>query len=86
MRDIIDGESHDVELYPGDVLFVTDHWIEDFGEITNMIAPLASIAFSVAAILIALDNSALTRRLTEQATTTPMTPVTPAASELRLSW
>jgi polysaccharide biosynthesis/export protein len=62
LRDIVDGESHDVELYPGDVVFVTDHWIEDFGEITGMIAPLASIAFSFAAILIALDNRALTQR------------------------
>ena len=58
LRDIVDGESHDVELYPGDVVYVTDHWIEDFSELTGMLAPLASIAFSVAAILIALDNRA----------------------------
>jgi len=53
---VVGGRSHDVELYPGDVVFVTDHWIEDFGEVTNMIAPLVSIALSTTALVIALDN------------------------------
>lgn len=94
LRDIVDGESHDVELYPGDVVFVTDHWIEDFGEITNMIAPLASIAFSVAAILIALDNRALSQRALEASeraaaddmTMTMETPVRAVPQPLMLSW
>lgn len=54
IRDVVDGESHDVELYPGDVVWVTDHWIEDFGEFTGIIAPLASIAFSVTTLVVAL--------------------------------
>jgi polysaccharide export outer membrane protein len=56
IRDVVDGDSHDVELYPGDVIWVTDHWIEDFGEFTNIIAPLVSIAFSAAAISVALKR------------------------------
>jgi polysaccharide export outer membrane protein len=54
VRDVIDGDSYDVELYPGDVIWVTDHWIEDFSEITGLIAPLASIALSAATLSIAL--------------------------------
>jgi polysaccharide export outer membrane protein len=54
LRDMVDGETHDVELYPGDVVFVTDHWIEDFSEVTGMLAPLVSIAFSATALVIAL--------------------------------
>jgi len=56
LRDMVDGEEHDVELYPGDVVFVTDHWIEDFSEVTGMLAPLVSIAFSATALVIALNN------------------------------
>jgi len=55
LSQIVSGDSHDVELYPGDVVYVTDHWIEDVGEVTNLLAPLASIAFSAAALTIALN-------------------------------
>jgi polysaccharide export outer membrane protein len=57
LRDMVDGESHDVELYPGDVVFVTDHWVEDFSEVTAMLAPLVSIGLSSAALVYALDNN-----------------------------
>lgn len=56
VRDVIDGDAHDVELYPGDVVWVTDHWIEDFGEVVALIAPFISIAFSAAALAVALDD------------------------------
>jgi polysaccharide export outer membrane protein len=56
IRDVIDGDSHDVELYPGDVVWVTDHWIEDFGEFTSLLAPLASIALSATALTITLSR------------------------------
>jgi polysaccharide export outer membrane protein len=59
IRAIVDGDSHDVELYPGDVVWVTDHWVEDFGEFTNLLSPLVSIAFSAAALVIALKSSRL---------------------------
>jgi polysaccharide export outer membrane protein len=54
IRKIVDGDSHDVELYPGDVIWVTDHWLEDLGEVTGILAPLVSIAFSSTALVIAL--------------------------------
>jgi polysaccharide export outer membrane protein len=57
LRDVVDGESHDVELYPGDVVFVTDHWIEDFGEVMSALGPLFSLSFSVAALVIALNDN-----------------------------
>jgi protein involved in polysaccharide export with SLBB domain len=60
VRDVIDGESHDVELYPGDVVFVTDHWIEDFGEVMTALGPLFSLSFSAAALAIALQNNTAT--------------------------
>jgi polysaccharide export outer membrane protein len=85
LRDIVDGESHDVELYPGDVVFVTDHWIEDFSELTGMLAPLASIAFSVAAILIALDNGAAQRNAAANANSNTTTP-NMASQALKLAW
>jgi hypothetical protein len=59
----VDGESHDIELYPGDVVFVPDHWIENFGEVMTALGPLFSLSFSVAALVIALnDNNTTTIR------------------------
>lgn len=60
VRDMIDGESHDIELYPGDVIFVTDHWIEDFGEVMTALGPIFSLSFSAAALAIALKNNTTT--------------------------
>jgi polysaccharide biosynthesis/export protein len=60
LRDVVDGQSHDFELYPGDVVFVTDHWIEDFGEVMSALGPIFSLSFSAAALAVALiddDNS-----------------------------
>jgi polysaccharide export outer membrane protein len=57
VRDMIDGAGHDVELYPGDVIFVTDHLIEDFGEVMGALSPLVSLSFSAAALAIALQNN-----------------------------
>jgi polysaccharide export outer membrane protein len=56
VRDVVDGHGHDVELYPGDVIWVTDHWIEDFGEFTGILAPLVSIAFSASALTLSLKK------------------------------
>lgn len=54
VRDVIDGDGHDVELYPGDLVWVTDHWIEDFGEVVSVIGPLVSLTFSASALAVAL--------------------------------
>jgi polysaccharide export outer membrane protein len=56
MRDIIDGDRADVELYPGDVIYVTDHWIEDMSEVFAAISPVISLGFSVSALAVALSN------------------------------
>lgn len=74
VADIVDGDSHDVELYPGDVVWVTDHWMEDFGEFTGMIAPLASIAFSVTTLIIAIQAVQRTNQTTSTAPNNVMPP------------
>ncbi len=56
LRKIVDGESHDVELYPGDVVFVTDHGIENFGEVMSALSPIFSLTLSAVALVIALDD------------------------------
>lgn len=54
LREIVDGESHDVELYAGDILWVEEHWIEDFGEIMQVLGPVIGIGFSVSTLAVAL--------------------------------
>lgn len=54
LRDIVDGDSYDVELYPGDVVYVTDHWIEDVSEVTTALAPFISVGISAATLGILL--------------------------------
>lgn len=56
MRDVIDGDRADVELYPGDVIYVTDHWIEDMREVFGAFGPIISIGFSVSALAVVLAN------------------------------
>ncbi len=38
----------DVELAPGDVVFVTEHWVASMGEVINRVAPLLTVLTSVA--------------------------------------
>ena len=73
LRDMVDGDSYDVEMYPGDVVFVTDHWVEDFSEVTAMLAPLVSIGLSATALVIALNNNNNNNAGTSP-TTAPTTP------------
>ncbi len=54
LRDIVDGESHDVSLHPGDVVFVTDHAIEDFSEVTAALAPIVSLTLAAATFALAV--------------------------------
>jgi protein involved in polysaccharide export with SLBB domain len=42
----VDGEGGDIELAPGDVIWVNDHWSADFGEFVNRISPLLAIGVS----------------------------------------
>ena len=77
LRDMVDGDSYDVEMYPGDVVFVTDHWVEDFSEVTAMLAPLVSIGLSATALVIALNNN--NNNAGTSPTTAPTTPCVSAA-------
>lgn len=46
LRDVVGGNSHDVALLPGDVVYVTEHWLGDVAEIVAIVAPLLSIGLS----------------------------------------
>jgi polysaccharide export outer membrane protein len=45
--DLMEGEATDVELAPGDVVFVTTHWIADVGEVLDRLAPLLTLGLTV---------------------------------------
>lgn len=56
LRDIVDGETHDVELFPGDIVWVEDHWIEDLSEVMNVISPILGLTFSFMTFYIAVQR------------------------------
>lgn len=56
LRDIVDGESHDVLMQQGDIVFVTDDPIEDIGEVMALISPVLSLGLSSAAFILAVQN------------------------------
>ena len=47
MVDIVNGRSYDVVLAPGDVVFVTEHWIASVGEVLDRLGPLLSTGTTV---------------------------------------
>lgn len=57
LADFVDGESHDVLLQPGDIIFVTDHAIEDISEVLSVVSPALSLGFSSLALAISLNQS-----------------------------
>jgi polysaccharide export outer membrane protein len=56
LSDLVDGDTHDVMLRPGDIIFVTDHAIEDFNEVMGVIAPALSLGLSSLALGISLES------------------------------
>jgi hypothetical protein len=41
-------EKHgDIELAPGDVVFVTEHWVASAGEVVERVAPLLTLMTAV---------------------------------------
>jgi polysaccharide biosynthesis/export protein len=56
LSDVVDGDSHDVALRPGDIIFVTDHPIEDIGEVMAIVAPILSLGLTTALFVTALDR------------------------------
>jgi polysaccharide export outer membrane protein len=55
LKEIVNGDSHDVALHPGDVVYVTDHPLEDFSEVMAAIGPIVSISLAVATLALALQ-------------------------------
>ena len=42
MVDLVNGDAHNVMLAPGDIVFVTEHWIASVGEVLDRLSPLLS--------------------------------------------
>jgi polysaccharide biosynthesis/export protein len=57
LRDIVDGESHDVLMQQGDIVFVTDDPIEDIGEVMALISPVLSLGLSSAAFILSIQDN-----------------------------
>ncbi len=57
LADLVDGDTHDVLLQTGDIIFVTDHPIEDFNEVMSVISPALSLGMSSIALSLALSNA-----------------------------
>lgn len=47
LDDLTDGDGPNVMLAPGDVVYVTDHWIADVGEVLDRLAPLLSVGTAI---------------------------------------
>jgi len=47
LGDIVDGDGHDVVLAPGDVVYVTDHWIASVGEVLDRLGPLLTAGTTI---------------------------------------
>jgi protein involved in polysaccharide export with SLBB domain len=45
--DIAQGHASDVALTSGDVVFVTDHAVEDVGEVVRLVAPIVVVGLTV---------------------------------------
>ena len=68
LRDIVDGESHDVLMQQGDIVFVTDDPIEDIGEVMALISPVLSLGLSSAAFILSIeDNTSTAPRIDRRA-------------------
>ncbi|MCA9603400.1 MAG: SLBB domain-containing protein [Myxococcales bacterium] len=55
LLEIVDGEASDPVLAPGDVVYVTDHWIASVGEVLDRLGPILSIGIAVGTVAITLS-------------------------------
>jgi protein involved in polysaccharide export with SLBB domain len=53
---VVDGDSHDVMLQPGDIIFVTDDPIEDIGEVLGVVSPLLTLGITTALLVTTLEQ------------------------------
>lgn len=54
---LVDGRTHDVALQAGDIIFVTDHAIEDIGEVMAIVSSALSLGLSSAALAISANSA-----------------------------
>jgi polysaccharide export outer membrane protein len=57
LADVVDGDSHDVMLQPGDIIFVSDDPIEDIGEVISVISPVLSLGITTALFVTTVSNN-----------------------------
>ena len=50
VRDLIAGRAPDVELAPGDIVYVTEHWIATLGDVVQRLTAVLSTASVVSAL------------------------------------
>ena len=55
---LLRGKETDVELAPGDVVYVTEHWIASTGQVLNALSPILSLGQSVGFLYL---NEAITK-------------------------
>ena len=60
-RDFVNGKVGDVELAPGDVVFVSTHWSATMGEVVNRITPLLNVLISGMNTYFLVQNLKLSR-------------------------
>jgi polysaccharide biosynthesis/export protein len=46
LNELVNGHSGDVQLAPGDVVFVTEHWSATMGQVLERVTPLLAIAIA----------------------------------------
>ncbi len=56
LKKIVNGESHDVALHPGDVIYVTDHPLEDFSEVMEALGPIITFSVALATLALAIES------------------------------
>lgn len=50
------GKTNDIELAPGDVIFVSEHWSATMGEVVNRVVPLLNVAVSAINTYFLVEN------------------------------
>jgi polysaccharide export outer membrane protein len=61
--ELIAGKVGDVELAPGDVVFVSRHWSAAFGELLDRATPLLSLGLGIASFVVIYQNYRITQDL-----------------------
>ena len=80
-EDLVAGKTGDIELAPGDVVFVSEHWSATMGEVLNRVTPLLNVLVSGMNTYFLVQNLQLNRENNRnQRTSRTTTPTTRHAS------